>query len=334
MGPGDLDKALCGIDIPDDPHVLAGVHGFEDAGVYKLDEETALVQTVDFFTPIVDDPRIFGRVAAANALSDVYAMGGRPITAMNLVCFPTAKLGTHVLRSILQGGLDILREAGVALVGGHSVQDDEPKYGVSVTGLVHPGRMMTNSGLKPGDRLILTKGIGTGIIATAVKGGLASEESSEAMIRSMSTLNRKASEGAVSFNVRACTDITGFGLAGHLVEMMRAGHCRARIHAHAVPILEGARDYAAMGLIPAGAHSNRTYFDPWVTIDPRIPLDLTDLMFDPQTSGGLILGIPGDRATQLRDTLIAMGVEIAADIGAVIGDDAEGHLEISDAPVA
>ncbi len=257
MGPGDLDMALCGMDIPDDPNVLAGVRGFEDAGVYKLDDEIALVQTVDFFTPIVDDPRVFGRVAAANALSDVYAMGGRPITAMNLVCFPTTKLGPDVLRSILQGGLEILREAGVALVGGHSVQDDEPKYGLSVTGLVHPGHMMTNSGLRPGDRLILTKGIGTGIIATAVKGGLASEESTSAMIRSMSVLNRKASEGAVSHNVRACTDVTGFGLAGHLVEMMRAGHCRAKIDANAVPILEGARDYAAMGLIPAGAHANR-----------------------------------------------------------------------------
>ncbi len=333
MGPGDLDRALCGMDIPDDPNVLAGVRGFEDAGVYKLSDDMALVQTVDFFTPIVDDPRVFGRVAAANALSDVYAMGGRPITAMNLVCFPTTKLGTDVLRSILQGGMDILREAGVALVGGHSVQDDEPKYGLSVTGLVHPGRIMTNSGLRPGDRLILTKGIGTGIIATAVKGGLASEESTNAMIRSMSMLNRRASEGAVSLNVRACTDITGFGLAGHLVEMMRAGHCRAKIDAHAVPILEGAREYAAMGLIPAGAHANRKYFGSWVTIDPRVPLDLTDLMFDPQTSGGLILGIRRDSADQLRETLIARGVEIAADIGAVVAEDTEGRLEISEEPV-
>jgi selenide, water dikinase len=329
MGPGDLDTALCGMDIPDDPRVLAGVRGSEDAGVYKLDDETALVQTIDFFTPIVDDPRVFGRIAAANALSDVYAMGGRPITAMNLVCFPTAKLGTDVLRRILQGGLEILREAGVALIGGHSVQDDEPKYGLSVTGLVHPDRIMANSGLLPGDRLILTKGIGTGIVATAVKGGLASDASLHAMVHSMSILNRNASEAAVDLNVRACTDITGFGLAGHVVEMVRAGHCRARIDAKAVPILEGAREYASMGLIPAGAHANRKYFGSWITIDPSVPLDITDLLFDPQTSGGLLLGVPHDRSEQLREALIAKGVEIAADIGSVISADLEGHLEIA-----
>jgi selenide, water dikinase len=328
MGPGDLDITLCGMDIPEDPRVLAGLRGSEDAGVYKLDDETALVQTLDFFTPIVDDPRVFGRAAAANSLSDVYAMGGRPITAMNIVCFPAKKLGLDVLRSILAGGLDILREAGVALVGGHSVQDDEPKYGLSVTGLVHPQRIMSNGGLRPGDRLILTKAVGTGIIATSVKGGLASEESTKAMIDSMCALNKKASEAAVSLNVRACTDITGFGLAGHLVEMVRAGHCRARIRAHAIPILEGARDYAAMGLIPAGAHANRKYFKSWITMDPSVPLELADLMFDPQTSGGLVLGVSADRSEQLQEALTAQGVPIAADIGEVLSEDPEGHLEI------
>lgn len=328
MGPGDLDITLCGMDIPEDPHVLAGLHGSEDAGVYKLDEETALVQTLDFFTPIVDDPRVFGRAAAANSLSDVYAMGGRPITALNIVCFPAAKLGVDVLRSILAGGLDILREAGVALLGGHSVQDDEPKYGLSVTGLVHPDRIMSNGGLRPGDRLILTKAVGTGIIATAVKAGLASEESTKAMIDSMCTLNKNASEAAVSLNVRAATDVTGFGLAGHLVEMMRAGHCRARIDAQEIPILEGARDYACMGLIPAGAHANRTYFSPWITVSANVPLDLADLMYDPQTSGGLVLGIPGERAEQLKHALVDRGVAFAADIGEVLAEDPEGHLEI------
>lgn len=328
MGPGDLDITLCGMDIPEDPNVLAGLGGSEDAGVYKLDDETALVQTLDFFTPIVDDPRIFGRAAAANSLSDVYAMGGRPISAMNIVCFPAAKLGLDVLRSILAGGLDILREAGVALLGGHSVQDDEPKYGLSVTGLVHPDRIISNAGLRPGDRLILTKAVGTGIIATAVKGGLASDEASKAMIDSMCTLNKNASEAAVSLGVRAGTDVTGFGLAGHLVEMMRAGHCRGRINAQAIPILEGARDYAAMGLIPAGAHANRKYFSPWITLDPTVPLDLADLMFDPQTSGGLVLGIPADRAEQLKHALLERRVAIASDIGEVLSEDAEGHLEI------
>ncbi len=185
----------------------------------KLMRDTAIVQTVDFFTPVVDDPRVFGMASAANSLSDVYAMGGRPITALNLVCFPVKKLGLDTLRSILDGGLEIMREAGVALIGGHSVEDDEPKYGLSVTGIVHPDRIMTNSGLKPGDRLVLTKAVGTGIIATALKAGLASESSVEAMARSMCAINKAASEAAIKFGVKGCTDITGFGLAGHLVEM-------------------------------------------------------------------------------------------------------------------
>jgi|GEM_PF-3155710 len=214
MGPADLDQALCGLEIPFDANILAGVAGSEDAGVYRLSDDLALVQTVDFFTPIVDDPRIFGRVAAANSLSDVYAMGGRPITAMNVVCFPSKKLGIAVLRGILEGGLDILKQAGVALVGGHSVDDDEPKYGLSVSGLIHPDRIMTNSGLKPGDRLVLTKAVGTGVIATASKADLASLESTDAMVRSMCALNKEASEVAVRAGVRACTDITGFGLGG------------------------------------------------------------------------------------------------------------------------
>ena len=185
MGPGDLEQALCGMEIPTDPNVLAGIKGSEDAGVYKLNDTTALVQTIDFFTPIVDDPYVFGRVAAVNSLSDVYAMGARPLTAMNVVCFPIKKLGIEMLRAILQGGLEAMAEAGVALVGGHSVEDDEPKYGLSVTGLVHPERIMKNSSLQPGDRLILTKAVGTGVIATALKGGVASPESVEAMVRSM-----------------------------------------------------------------------------------------------------------------------------------------------------
>jgi selenide, water dikinase len=316
------------MDIPLDPNVLAGIGGSEDAGVYKLDGNLALVQTVDFFTPILDDPRIFGRVAAANALSDVYAMGGRPITALNLVCFPVKKLGKEVLRSILAGGLDIMREAGVALVGGHSVDDDEPKYGLSVTGIVHPDKIMTNSGLRAGDRLILTKAVGTGIISTAIKGQLASQDATDAMVRSMCTLNRKASEVAVAFGVRACTDVTGFGLAGHIVEMVRAGHCRARINARDVPIIEGALDYASMGLVPAGAHANRHYFSNWILLGPDIPLELTDLMFDPQTSGGLVLGVAAAQADRFREELLAEGVEIAADIGEVIAPDAEGRLDI------
>ncbi len=302
--------------------------GFEDAGVYRLNETTALVQTIDFFTPIVDDPRVFGRAAAANSLSDVYAMGGRPLTAMNVVCFPMKKMGVAVLRRILEGGLDILKEAGVALVGGHSVEDNEPKYGLSVTGLAHPERIMTNSMLRPDDRLILTKAIGTGVIATAIKGSLAPEAAVEAMVHSICALNRGASEVATRFGVRACTDVTGFGLAGHLVEMARASKCRIRIKSQAVPVLSGALEAAAMGMIPAGTHANRKFYMGWITLDQGIAAESSDLMFDPQTSGGLILGIPSDSAVKFLDALIAEGVEIVAEIGEVLGPHEQGHLEI------
>lgn len=328
MGPGDLEQALCGMEIPADPNVLAGIRGSEDAGVYKLTDTTALVQTIDFFTPIVDDPRIFGRVAAANSLSDVYAMGARPLTAMNVVCFPIKKLGMQVLRAILQGGLDIMVEAGVALVGGHSVEDDEPKYGLAVTGLVHPDRIMKNSSLRPGDRLILTKAVGTGVIATALKGGVASPESVDAMVRSMTFLNKIASEVAVNFDVRACTDVTGFGLAGHLAEMARASSCSLRLDSASVPILVDALEAASMGLIPAGAHANRDFFRAWTTVLATVSLERQDLMFDPQTSGGLVLGIRADRSAELQEALISEGVETAAEIGEVLEHHPEGHVEI------
>lgn len=328
MGPGYLDQALCGFEIPHDPNVIAGIGGFEDAGVYRLNDTTALVQTVDFFTPIVDDPRIFGRAAAANSLSDVYAMGGRPLTAMNIVCFPVKKLGVAVLRAILEGGMDVLREARVALVGGHSVEDDEPKYGLAVTGVIHPDRIMTNSGLKPGETIILTKAIGTGAIATAVKAATASAASLEAMSASMCRLNAGASEAAVELGVGACTDVTGFGLAGHLVEMVRASKCRARIRSASVPILEGAADAVSMGLVPAGTYANREFFKPWITLDSSVTAEISDLMFDPQTSGGLLLAVPSDRAQDLLDALGSHGVESAAVIGEVLNPDPNGALEI------
>jgi selenide,water dikinase len=315
--------------VPCDPNVLVGFSGSEDAGVYKINADTAIVQTVDFFTPIVDDPRVFGMASAANSLSDVYAMGGRPITAMNVVCFPVKKLGLETLRAILEGGLEILRQAGVALMGGHSVEDDEPKYGLSVTGIVHPDHIMTNSGLRPGDHLMLTKALGTGVIATALKAGLAPEASVAAMIDSMCVINKAASEVAVRLGTKGCTDITGFGLAGHLVEMARAGKCRIRIKAGAVPLLEGARDVASMGLIPGGAYSNRKFFSSWITLDPAVPTDIADLIFDPQTSGGLVLGVQADKVEAFRAALLSEGVSIAADIGEVLEPDPEGHLEIA-----
>lgn len=308
--------------------MLAGIEGSEDAGVYKLTDDLALVQTIDFFTPIVDDPRVFGRAAAANSLSDVYAMGGRPVTAMNVVCFPVKKLGLDVLRSILEGGLSIMREAGVALVGGHSVEDDEPKYGLSVTGLVHPDKIMINGGLTPGDIVVLTKPVGTGVVATAIKAGLEPSGAVAAMERSMCALNRAASEVAVRHGVRACTDVTGFGLAGHLMEMARASRCRLRLFSERVPLLEGAKDCAAMGLIPAGAYANRSHFGPWITIGPDVALDRADLIFDPQTSGGLALGVRPDLVDAVIADMRAQGIEAATVIGEVLGPDDAGRMEI------
>ena len=316
------------MDIPYDPNVITGIGGAEDAGVYKIGADLAIVQTIDFFTPIVDDPYIYGKAAAANSLSDVYAMGGRPVTAMNVVCFPIEKLGIEPLKEILRGGLDIIKEAGVCLVGGHSVEDDEPKYGLSVTGLIHPDRVMTNSGLMPGDKIILTKPIGTGIIATAIKAGLADAQSSVAMHKSMCALNREASEAAVSLNVRACTDVTGFGLAGHLAEMVRGAQCRVVIESGSVDVLAGADEYARMGLIPAGAHNNRKFFSSWVTVKQDVKLELSDLMFDPQTSGGLIIGCPSQNAESLLEKLNCKPTFRSHVIGEVVGPHPQGDVII------
>lgn len=296
--------------------------------MYKLNEEIALVQTIDFFTPIVDDPRIFGRAAAANSLSDVYAMGARPITAMNVVCFPTRKLGVDVLRLVLEGGMDVLRQAGVSLIGGHSVEDDEPKYGMSVLGLVHPQKIMKNSSLKPGDRIILTKPVGAGIIATQIKAGMETDNVREHFERTICALNDVASEIAVKWNVQACTDVTGFGLAGHLTEMAVASKCRIRINSDSVPLLEGAFDAASMGLVPAGAYANRDHYGVWVKTDGHVSETIKDLMFDPQTSGGLLMGVPDPLARSVIDELKRAGILAASIIGAVIDYDPDGLVEI------
>ena len=296
--------------------------------MYKLNEEIALVQTIDFFTPIVDDPRIFGRAAAANSLSDVYAMGARPITAMNVVCFPTRKLGVDVLRRVLEGGMDVLRQAGVSLIGGHSVEDDEPKYGMSVLGLVHPQKIMKNSSLKPGDRIILTKPVGAGIIATQIKAGMQTDNVREHFERTICALNDVASEIAVKWNVQACTDVTGFGLAGHLTEMAVASKCRIRINSDSVPLLEGAFDAASMGLVPAGAYANRDHYGVWVKTDGHVSETIKDLMFDPQTSGGLLMGVPDPLARSVVDELKRAGILAASIIGAVIDYDPDGLVEI------
>ncbi len=309
--------------------MLAGLDGSEDAGVYKLSDDLAIVQTVDFFTPIVDDPRTFGQVAAVNSLSDIYAMGARPITAMNVVGFPVADLGVEVLRDILAGGLDVLREAGVSLVGGHSVKDSEPKYGLSVTGIVDPRRMLTNDGLRPGDVLVLTKAIGTGVIGTATKKGVADPASVAASTASMRQLNRAASEVAVAHGVTGCTDVTGFGLLGHLSEITRASRVRVRVDASSVPLLPGALEAARAGSVPGGSRANRAFFSPWVTMAEGVDPALQDLLHDAQTSGGLLMGVAPDRVDGVLEALRAAGVERAAAIGRVLERDERPMIDVA-----
>jgi len=317
LPPGDLDKALCGLEFPTDSNVIVGLEKADDAGVYKISDNLAIIQTVDFFTPIVDDPYEFGQIAAANALSDVYAMGGVPKTAMNLVAFPLKDMDMSVLRQIIRGGLDKMREAGVVLVGGHSVEDKELKYGLSVTGFVHPHRILTKKNLKAGDRLILTKLLGTGIINTAIKGGLASKEITDTVTRLMATLNKDAAEIMEHYPVHACTDITGFGFLGHLAEMVVDSGTGIHIQTDRVPILPQTLNYAGMGLVPAGAYKNREFFERHVDFAPRLDALLQDILFDPQTSGGLLICVEGDRADGLLQALKQKGIGDAAIVGQV-----------------
>jgi selenide,water dikinase len=273
---------------------------------------------VDFFTPIVDDPYQFGQIAAANALSDVYAMGGVPKTAMNLVGFPLKQMDISILRQIIQGGLDKLKEADVVLVGGHSVEDNELKYGLSVTGFIHPDRVLTKKNIQAGDCLVLTKPVGTGVINTAIKGGVAPAEVTESVTRQMAALNRDAAEVMHRYRVHACTDITGFGLLGHLAEMVVGSGCSLRLSADTIPILPEAIEYAAMGLLPAGAFKNREFRESMVEFSSSVNPLLRDLFFDPQTSGGLLICVDRADARQLIGELHANGIEAAAIIGDVL----------------
>jgi selenide,water dikinase len=309
------------------PDLLVGLEMADDAGVYRLSPELALIQTVDFFTPIVNDPYHFGQIAAANALSDIYAMGGRPLTALNIACFPLKTVSADILKAILRGGLDKLHEAGALLVGGHSVEDPELKYGLAVTGVVHPDRILTKAGARPGDRLVLTKPLGTGIIATALKGRLASPEAEAAMIQVMESLNRGAAEALEGLEVHAVTDITGFGLLGHALEMAQASRVELTIYAARVPILSWARDYAAMGLVPAGSHANRRFCDRHLQVDPKVSQVELDLLADAQTSGGLFIAIAAAQAEMLLSRLRDKGVAAAMVIGEVTGEGT-GRLRV------
>ena len=297
--------------------MIVGLERADDAGVYKVSDDLALIQTVDFFTPIVDDPYAFGQIAAANALSDVYAMGGVPKTAMNLVAFPLKDMDISVLRQIIQGGLDKMKEAGVVLVGGHSVEDKELKYGLSVTGFIHPDRVLTKKNLRVGDRLILTKPLGTGIINTAIKGGLASKEITDTVTGLMAALNKDAAEIMQDYPVHACTDITGFGFLGHIAEMVVDSGAGIRIQANRVPILPQTLNYAGMGLVPAGAYKNREFFERHVDFANGVDILIQDILFDPQTSGGLLICVEGDRADDLLQALKQKGIHDAAIVGQV-----------------
>jgi len=308
---------LCGMTFPTDENVLVGLERADDAGVYRVTDDIALIQTVDFFTPIVDDPYWFGAIAAANALSDVYAMGGVPKTAMNLVAFPVKDMDMSILRQIIQGGVDKMREAGVVLMGGHSVEDKELKYGLSVTGFIHPDRILTKKSLRAGDRLILTKPLGTGIVNTAIKGGLASEDIIDRVTRLMATLNRKAAEVMIRYPVHACTDITGFGLLGHMAEMVCDMPFGIRLMSGQIPMLPEAFEYAGMGLVPAGAYKNREFRECMVDFAPSVDRLVQDILFDPQTSGGLLIGVDPDRTDDLVAELRDEGIEEAAVIGEV-----------------
>jgi len=307
----------------DDPNLIVGMERAEDAGVYKLSDDLAIIQTVDFFTPIVDDPYMFGQIAAANALSDVYAMGGKPLTAMNIVCFPIKTMDISILREILKGGLDKMKEAGVTLVGGHSVEDSELKYGLSVTGTIHPLKVLTNVGAKVGDRLILTKPLGTGIINTAIKGGMAKEDSIERVTRYMASLNKTASEIMQEIGANACTDVTGFGLLGHAFEMIEGTGKGIVINASDVPILPEAVNFAKMGMVPGGTYRNKEFRINQVDIDPALSPYLIDILFDPQTSGGLLIAVPEEKAEKLVKRLRKEGIEDAAIIGKVVNDTQE-----------
>jgi len=304
-----------------DPNVLVGFDHADDAGVYQLTPDTALVQTVDFFTPVVDDPYTFGQIAATNSLSDIYAMGGRPLTALALVCFPE-KGDLTILERILAGGLSKMIEAGCTVIGGHSIRDDETKFGYSVTGLIDPKKVLANQGVRAGDALILTKALGTGVISTAIKKGTAKQEWIDAAVLSMTTLNKKAAEVITgkAYEVHALTDITGFGLIGHAREMALASKIALQIFSNRVPILPGAIDCIKAGNIPGGLKANRDFAECMVGYSAEVPDDLKALLFDPQTAGGLFIAVTPAQAENLVADLRALHLP-AAIIGRALGEE-------------
>jgi selenide,water dikinase len=304
-----------------DPNLLTGFEHADDAGVYKLSADLALVQTVDFFTPTVDDPFTFGQIAATNALNDVYAMGGKPLTAMNIVCFPIKTMDKSVLREVLRGGLHKMREAGVLLIGGHSVEDNEIKYGLSVTGVIHPDKVLFNRGAKAGDSLILTKPLGTGIISTAIKAEEASSEMVTKAISCMTQLNKKTSEMMIAAgDIHACTDITGFGFLGHACEMIEGSDVGMNINSAAVPVFTGLQELVETGFVPGGLYRNKNFRISQIETADTCPPWLLDVFFDPQTAGGLFFSLPRKQAQNLVEKMRRYGIGDAAVVGEVVAD--------------
>lgn len=303
-----------------------GLDTSDDAAIYKLTDDIALIQTLDFFTPMVDDPYTFGQIAAANALSDVYAMGGEPTVAMNIVCFPSCH-DMNVLGEILRGGFDKVKESGCLLVGGHTVDDQEPKYGLSVSGTVHPDKVLANSTAKIGDKLILTKPIGAGIMNTAMKVGLVDKESSDYVVDCMTHLNMYAARSFKKYKINAATDITGFGMMGHSIEVAKASGVTIKLDSKKIPMLKGVVEFAKMGIIPEGAYKNMGYAQDDSYIDPSVPEAISDVLHDPQTSGGLLVSVPADIAEEVAADMLANGSFTAEIVGEVI-EKQEKYLEV------
>ncbi len=312
-------EILQGLELPSHPNLIQSFENGADAGIYKLNEETALIFTADFFTPVVDDPYIFGQIAAANSLADVYVCGGKPLLALNLICFPKKGLPKEMLKDILKGGLEKIKEAGALLVGGHSVDDPEPKYGLAVVGVVHPDKIITNRNAKAGDLLYLSKPIGTGILITAYKGKLVDESSSiyRDMIDTMTELNNKISELMVELDLKAATDITGFGLLGHALEMAFASKKILVIHAHKVPFFREAKEFIQMGIIPEGDYNNLNFCKKYIKVHPEVKEDDLMLLCDAQTSGGILVAVPPEKKEIFEKKAIEKGLYSLKLIGEV-----------------
>ncbi|GAB6138063.1 selenide, water dikinase SelD [Halanaerobaculum tunisiense] len=326
MGPKALSQVLRQVEFGgEDENLLVGLDQVDDAIAYQTAKEQIVIQSVDFFTPIVDDPYLFGQIAAANALSDIYAMGGEPMLAMNIVGFPSC-LEQEVLSQILQGGADKVAEAGAIVAGGHTVQDDEPKYGLSVMGQTTPDQLLTNDQAQVGDKLILTKPLGMGIISTAIKGGVI--DNADSVVAAMARLNNQAGQVMHDFGVNACTDITGFGLLGHVWELATASDVGVEIFSADVPVFKEVIEYAAMGLVPGGAYTNQDYLEDHVKISGDIKEAVVDVLFDPQTSGGLLLSIPAEQATELLSELNSLGVSEANIVGEVVANDNAARITV------